>query len=157
MQEEIIVFLCYSFAVISCSWTAGVVLGSLLRRAMWVAVALFSLAWVILVVTVRVPLLWSFNAVFSLVPLIFGMRQGARVGIPAFRTAILIAMGTAVVIALAMWTSGWRQAGLEAWSEGAIKGGVSWPTRLLPFITITWPAWYMLVSAGWRRSSARSG
>jgi hypothetical protein len=156
MPEEAIVFLCQLFVLVLSSWIAGMAAGALLRRAVWTAGALFVLVWIVLAIVSPMPNVWLPGGIVFILPVIWGMRQGVRFGAPAFGAAISIAAVMAAMIAVATWTSGWRQAGLEAWSEGALPGGANWQTRLLPFAVMSWPAWCMLAIASLRKSGVLS-
>ncbi len=144
--EEIVVFVCHSFAVALWSWTSGFVLGCLSGRAVWVNGLLLCL---VSSFSASVP-----SSLFVLFPFFWGARHGHKHGALEERRTVLLATAITAMLALVTWTSGWRQAGILAWSEGVWQGGVDWQTRLVPFTVVSWPVVYVLAVA-WSRPHGR--
>jgi hypothetical protein len=143
------------------SWTCGFVLGSLSGRAAWLTWSAFCLMVLYrfvlvgniilsdprplrLLAATTLPL--SIAALLFLFPALFGAIVGVRRrGLP-LRHAYLLGSVIAILTILTIWTSGWYETAYEVWS-GGVSSGVSWPMRLLPFLILSWPAAYMLVTA----------
>jgi hypothetical protein len=71
---------------------------------------------------------------------------GVRRRVLPVRRASLVGSAIAILTILTIWTSGWYETAHEVWS-GGVWSGVPWPTRLLPFLLVSWPAAYMLATA----------
>ncbi len=153
IPEEIVVFVCHSLAIVLWSWTAGFVSRCLSPRAIWVNGALLCLVtWFsiggrasLLALVAQAPQL-----ILVLLPFVFGARKG-RTLVLGTGQAVMLAAAIATMLVLATWTSGWRQAGIRAWSEGVWQGGPDWPRRLLPSAVASWPVAYLLATAIPRR------
>jgi hypothetical protein len=160
VSQDLVVFGCQLLALILYSWSAGFALGFLSRRTIWLTGVPFYLAGllagnalnVMFVPTFRgLPLLT--HAVFFLLPSIWGVHMGLRGKALGMRRTILLAAATVAITALATWTGGWRQAALEAWSEGALPQKVLWQARLTSFAVLSWPVAYAVAVAISRRLS----
>jgi hypothetical protein len=138
----IFVMLRHAFLLFAWSWTAGFVLGSLSRRAIWAnGVLLSCLAALFFTGALRgatppkPSMVLAVSALLILLPLIWGVRQGLRLGALRLRPAILCAAAVAATTALSIWTDGW-------WRGGA------WNTRqLILTLILCWPVGYMVASA----------
>lgn len=166
--EEIAVLACGCVALVLWAWTSGFVLGSLARRTVWVHGALFCLAWLGEWARVAWLVFWrwfelgrSFPIVFFvpilvqaflfLLPSIWGMRRGLRIGTLSVRQTIPLAVSVATITVLKIWTGTWHQAALVRWSQGAIPPQtIDWQTVLLPYVVVCWPIVYIVATAGSR-------
>jgi hypothetical protein len=144
---------CGSLVLVAWSWGAGFALGSLSRKTIWVNGALFYLVWLFgLLLLVGAPQAaykelqggWyrtvfpvTLQTVLFLLPSVWGLHQGLRLGTLRARQTILLAAAMASMIAMETWTASWA-------------GG--WPkARLLPLALVTWPTAYVIVNASWLR------
>jgi hypothetical protein len=137
---------CYSLLLVTWSGTSGFALGSLSRRTIWVNGPLFcGLFWLLFsdVLSAAVPpklstVLLVSTALF-LLPFIWGVHQGLRLGTLGLLRGILVASAVASLTALAIWTGGW-------WP------GAGWQTRQIFLSTaLLWPVGYLVAKAGWRQ------
>jgi hypothetical protein len=124
--------ICYSLLLVSWSWSAGFVLGSLSRRTTWLNGALLCVIWYFVGDLVRPS---GVSAILFLVPLFWGAYQGVRLGGLTIRQATLLAIMTATLTVSAFWIGGW-------------VGGGTWQTRqlLLSFV-LSWPVCYLAGAA----------
>ncbi len=150
--EDIVIFVSQSLALIAWSWTSGFVLGSLGRGTIAIHGMLFCFLWLFFGAPGAIPL--PLQTVVFLVPAIWGVRQGMRLGTLKAGQTILLAATIATMTALATWTGGWWQSGLETWSEGAWRGGAGWHARLLPLVVVSWPVGYLVAMARSRSGHA---
>jgi len=116
-----------SFLLISCSWTGGFALASLSRRTARVNVAVFCFVWLLS------PL--KLFTVSFLLPFIWGVCQGLRLGTLRRRQEIFLAAAIVSVTALTIWTGGWWR---------AVGWGKMHP---LLWLVLCWPVWYMVATA----------
>jgi hypothetical protein len=153
--EELFMWLSLAAGVLLWSWTAGFAFTSIARKSAHVTGILICavwFAWTGFVLTRALAVLpWlSFLQLipflFFFIPVIWGARRAVGRGNLSHPQAIILLFATIGVVALVTWTSGWRQAGLERWSEGAIHGGAPWHHRLLPYLLFSWPAAWIVVS-----------
>ena len=161
-SEEFIVWISVAAAVMLWSWTAGFVFTSLSRKTVPVAGALLCLAWLCSIVPVAVRsrfvlpwfyiLLWLIPSMVFFLPAIWGAKRAFRRGDLPLRQAIVLLVITAGAIAVVTWTSGWPEAALERWSEGAIREGMPWFQRLLRNLFLSLPAAWIVASSA-RNSS----
>jgi outer membrane protein assembly factor BamB len=103
---------------------------------------------------VRVP-----QIILILLPFFLGAWKSRKLSALGTRHTTILAAAVAIMVMLATWTSGWRQAGQMAWSEGVWQPGVDWQIRLLPFAVVSWPAFYLLavaISRRWRSGAVCS-
>jgi hypothetical protein len=168
-QQDLAFLLCLAAALLGWSWTCGFVLGSLSGRALWLTWPVFYLvvldsAWARFVlagnIILRNPqplgllmaatLPLSVAALLFLFPAIFGVLVGLRRRVLRVRHTYVLGSVIAALTILATWTSGWYETAHEVWS-GGLWPGVSWPVRLLPFLLVSWPAAYLLATAGLHR------
>jgi hypothetical protein len=99
-----------------------------------IGVALFSIA----------TLSCSFSA-------LVGAFAGTRRRVLTVRQACLISLVSATLTIVLTWATGVY----EAAQLPAGWPGVPWPTRLLPFLFVSWPAAYLLATA--RRQQSEEG
>ena len=173
--EDIVCIACLALALIAWSWTSGFVLGSLSGRSLWLAGTLFYLVvldsfWARLLIYgdvslqhVSVP--WI--VVHALAPLsiarmlfllasLWGVSRGLRPRSLGFPQVFLLTLASAILTALAAWTSGWYETAQETWSGGLWH--VSSPqTRLLPLALLSWPVVYILATTSWRSRRDKDG
>jgi hypothetical protein len=147
--EDVLSFLLEYATLIFWSWTAGFVLGSLSRRAIWINGAAFCVllfgelvavhphgyapnaaAFVVGFYRVVLPLILRIGLV--LIPALSGMGKGARQGTLSLRQ---MALWTALLLAL----TGWKHLPLH------------WGSRTMPWVPLALPVAYVIVTAGWKR------
>lgn len=173
-QEEAMVFLCQSLAVIFWSWTAGFVLGLLSRRTLWINASVFYficfLFWPPRTLTIgetsgRSPLIFFgivlpiiLQTVLFFLPSFWGLRRAARDAMLTVPQTFLLAAAIIAITALASWTSGWRQNAHLTWSGGIWPHEVTrWPSRLWTYALVSWPIAYLFADAlrkRWRHRTA---
>jgi ABC-type multidrug transport system permease subunit len=101
----------------------------------------------------RFPILVEFVVV--LVPAYSGFRQSAKSHNIKFQWIVALAICSAVVASLALWTQGWGNAAMDNWSRGAppltlvqLAGRTdSWPSSMARWFTavvLTAPMFYLL-------------
>jgi outer membrane protein assembly factor BamB len=145
---------CGALVLIPWSWTVGFVLGSLSRRAIWVNGALFYLIWLYGLLWgpkppygeydvlegnfYRIVLPLTVQAFVFLLPSIWGVHQGLRLGTLRVRQTIVVTIAFATMTALAIWTGGW------------------WNRRLFSLAMVSWPVGYMIAMASARRWKSRA-
>jgi hypothetical protein len=156
LTEELVVWLSMAVAVMLWSWSSGFVFVALARNAAVGGSTLVCIAWLCWnVLAMRLVIRFSPWSLFLLlipwflffVPAAWGARRAVRDGELPLQQAIALFAATVGVIAFVTWTSGWQQAGLARWSEGAIHGGMPWYRRLLPYLLLSWPAAWILASS----------
>lgn len=156
VPQDIVAFVCQSLALIFYSWTGGFVLGSLSRRTIWVNAALFCFVSLVAggalrdvaVLTIFRGLPLVAEAVLFLLPLIWGVREGLRLGTMRVRSTILLVATMATITMLATWTGGWWHAALVAWSQGVWQENAGGQIRrLVSLAVVTWPIGYMVAVA----------
>jgi hypothetical protein len=135
LRHGILLSVCSLLLLLSWSWTGGFVLGSLSRRTIWAHGVVFCLVWWHFSGALRGALAPKLSTALFLPPLIWGVRQGLRLDTLRLRPAIFLAVGTAIVTVLAIWTEGWWRAG-------------GWPrTMLFLSLILNWPVGYMVAIA----------
>jgi hypothetical protein len=163
-RQDAAFLLCLAVALLVWSWACGFALGSLSGRAVWVTWSVFYLVvldstWARFVLSghiiLRDPrplrLLIAATLPLSIAALLFsllallGAFLGVRRRVLPVRHAYLLGSAITVLTILTTWMSGWYETAHEAWS-GAVRLGVSWPMRLLPFLLVSWPAAYLLTN-----------
>lgn len=154
---ELVVWFSMAAAVVLWSWTAGFAFAALARRTAFAGGFLLCIVWLGWnVIAIRLILSvspWSLILlvipwVLFFVPATCGVRQGFRQGDLSFQRAIVLLVLTVGVLALVTWTSGWAQAGVERWSEGALPGGTPWYRRLFTYLLSSWPALWIAARSG---------
>jgi hypothetical protein len=166
-REEFAVTLGGTLGLVFWSWTSGFVLGALSRRTIWTTGTLYyfhiwlfplSAAWLawrfgtshyselpmFLLETVIEIIVYT---AFFVIPSFIGLRQGLRKLTVSRRQAHLIAGASVVLTMLDVWTGGWSQAAVTRWSGGAWDASPGWPSRLLFFGVLSWPAAYLVAKA----------
>jgi len=164
-RQDWVFLLCLACALVGWSWTCGFVLGSLSGRAVWLTWLVFYLAvldaaaarFVMtgnlilrdprplrLLLSATLPL--SIAALLFLFPALFGAFVGVRRRVLSLRHAYVLGSIITVLTVLTIWTSGWYESAHEVWS-GGVWPGVSWPTRLLPYLLVSWPVAYLFATA----------
>ena len=164
-QQDMAWLLCLGIALLLWSWTCGFVLGSLSGRAVWLTGSLFYLmvldsTLVRFILSGNVilrglqPLRLLMAATLPLNPATFlfslsalwGAFMGVRRRVLPVRAAHVMASAITIFTILVMWMSGWYETAHEVWSSGAWHG-VSWTTRLLPFVVVSWPVAYLVATS----------
>ncbi len=151
VRHGIAVMLRHTFLLVSWSWTAGFVLGSLSRRAIWVnGVLLCCLAGLFLsgalgaLAPPKPSTLLLLSAILIMLPVIWGVRQGLRLGTLGSRPAIFLATAVGSTTAFAIWADGWWR-------------GETWHTmHLILSLILCWPVGYMAATASWRSWRSRT-
>jgi hypothetical protein len=170
-QQDIAFLLCLAVALLVWLWTCGFVMGSLSGRAIWLTWSVFYLmvldsAWVRFVLSGSIilrnaGLLRLFMAVtvpLNIPSLLFvlsglcGAFLGVRRRVLPLRAAYVLASAITILTILTTWMSGWYETAHEVWSGGAWHG-VSWPMRMLPFVLVSCPVAYLLVTANRQTTS----
>jgi hypothetical protein len=174
-EQDISFLLCLAVALLVWLWTCGFVLGSLSGRAIWVTWSAFYLmvldsAWVrfvlsgnlivpkagplrLLLATTVPP---NISTLLFLLSGLWGAFMGVRRRVLPWRTAYALASAIAMFTILLTWMSGWYETAHERWSGGAWHG-VSWTTRLLPFVVVSWPITYLLATAKRQQTASHNG
>lgn len=152
-SEVVIFWLSLALAIIFWSWIAGFAFTLISRKTAFCASILLCILWLgwdsaLLCFVWKVQfgflLLQLIPALVVLIPAFLGGSRAFRHGALPNRQAVLLAAVTIGIVALVTWTSGWQQARIERWSEGAMHGGMPWYRRLLPYLLLSWPtAWIM--------------
>jgi len=130
--------MCNVLLLIGWSWTGGFVVGSLSRRTVWVSAALSCLPSLFCLARFRVESLSRFCLLLFLVPAIWGLWRGLRITRIKLSSALFLAVA---VTALTVPT----------WS-----GKGPW----IPNWALSWPAWYLVATAGrpiWLLRKERNG
>lgn len=156
-------------AVCFWSWTSGFVLGSLSGRAAWLTGIFFYLAvctsWYfrhLLFDQIRyssggyrapIPLLllsliapFTFVRICVLVCAVWGAIVGVRKHVLGSRRAVEMGVTGIVLIVLLLWTGGWYEAAKPGLSNGVWQP-VSWTTRILPLLVMSWPVAYLVAES----------
>jgi hypothetical protein len=166
--------LCLAIALLFWSWTCGFVLGSLSGRVLWVTWSVFyfmvlDFAWVRFILSGNIilrdlqPLRILVAGTLPLNPATFlfslsalwGAFMGVRRRVLSWRAAYVLASAVTVFTILVTWMSGWYETAHELWSSGAWHG-VSWSTRLLAFVVVSWPITYMVVTATRKHTATKN-
>jgi hypothetical protein len=171
-QQDMAWLLCLAIALLLWSWTCGFVLGSLSGRAVWLTWSLFYLmvldselgSFILsgnviprdpqpmrLLMAATLPLNAA-TLLFSLSAL-WGAFMGVRRRVLPWRAAYVLASAITIFTILVTWMSGWYETAHEVWSSGAWQG-VSWTTRLLPFMVVSWPTAYLLATANRQQTTS---
>jgi hypothetical protein len=83
-----------------------------------------------------------------LLPALCGAFFGARRRVLPVRYAYILAAAVVLLAILATWMSGWYVTAEEVWSRGTWSGG---SRATLQFFLVSWPAFYLLISADRQR------
>lgn len=158
LNEEFIVWFTMAAAIILWSWTAGFAFVSLAHKTALITGAFLCTTWLGLnafmlgLILLRMPwwfaVLLPIPSIFFFAPALWGARRAFRRGSLSFAEATVLLIVTSGITALVTWTSGWPQAGVERWSEGALHGGTPWYGRLLSYVLLSWPAVWIASSSG---------
>jgi len=119
------IFLLHLILLIAWAWTAGVVLGSVSRRTLWVSVFLCCLPCTYCMAEFPSGVLEGLSLFIFLLPAFWGVRLGLR--------GLLVRRDLAVILA-----AGLTVAALSAWRSGA---------SLFYSASMVWPGWYLAASA----------
>jgi hypothetical protein len=159
-QEEILLLLCQTLALVFWSWLSGLALGTLARETIWVSGALFFLPWLLplpvailfiwkhpspAVSLLLMSLQWVFAMLLTAVPCSFGLRTSLRQSVLPRPTVYFLAGASLFVTALAIWTGGWPQAAVARWAGGVWDPTPGWQSRLFFFGGLNWPLLYLLI------------
>lgn len=145
--EEVAMLAAATLAVILWSWTAGFVLGSLSKQAVWLTASVFfGVATFAMLPRLPAPAAavlfgTTVKAAIFLVPSALGVRSGVR---HHWRITRGVAASTIVLAALNACFPVLIKAAHERWSEGAWAASVNWPQIALVLMILTWPAAYIL-------------
>jgi len=152
--HDILVFSCQALALVFWGWTAGFVLGSLSKRAIWVSAPLACLVWLSAGGARRVSTALKFGGLplvlevaLLLLPAIWGAYQGGHYGKLQIRQAILLASAVASITLLATWAGGWSEAARELLNDGGFHPRILWQSRLESYAVMSLPVWYMVATA----------
>jgi hypothetical protein len=170
VSQDMAFLVCIGVGLFVWSWTCGFALGSLSGRAVWVTWSVFYLvvldsAWTRFVLSGNIilrdpqPLRLLIGLMLPLSPagLLFllavfsGAFVGARRRFLQVRYVYLLASAVTILTILATWMTGWFETAHEVWS-GGVWPATPWPTRLLPFLLISWPAIWLLTRAHRQRN-----
>jgi hypothetical protein len=156
-----------TIGLITLSWTCAFSLGALSRKTMGANAVLFSIVCLafgasqgfyavrFLWMTLHAwfPILVEFVVV--LLPAYSGFRQSAKSPNIKFQWIVALAIWSAVVASLALWTQGWGKTSMDNWSRGAppltlvqLAGRMdSWPSAMAHWLTaivLIAPMFYLL-------------
>ena len=156
-----------AIGLITLSWTCAFSLGALSRKTIGANAVLFSIVCLafgasqgfyavrFLWMTLHAwfPILVEFVVV--LLPAYSGFCQSAKSPNIKFQWIVALAIWSAVVASLALWTQGWGKATMDNWSRGAppltlvqLAGRMdSWPSAMAHWLTavvLTAPMFYLL-------------
>ena len=134
MGPGFLLLLCNVLLLIAWSWTGGYVMGSLSRRTIKVSVALACAPCVFCLARFRVESLSRFCLLLFILPAIWGVMRGLRIA------HIRLGAAFALAIAITLLT-------LPTWTR---------PGAWIPNWALSWPAWYLVLTA-WRRPSEKGG
>jgi hypothetical protein len=121
----IALLLCNLLLLVAWSWTGGFVMGSVSRRTVRVSIVLSFLPCVFCLARFRVESLSRFCLLLFLLPAAWGVRRGLQIAKIRLRSALFLA-ALITVLTIPSWGT-----------EG------SW----LPNWALSWPAWYLVVTA----------
>jgi hypothetical protein len=155
--EDLFALTCHCAALICYVWTSSFALGFFCRRKIHIKAALLYLVWLCVATAqtarLRMPFpgaafLVTLDALLIVVPSLSGMRQAVSEGAFGLSQIALLTSATVTTASLVIWTSTWSVIAIEVWSEGQIRGNISWLMQvLLPFVILNWPAAYLAVNA----------
>ena len=111
------------------SWTGGFVVGSLSRRTLWVSALSCLLPCIFCISRFRVESLSPCCLLLFLLPAVWGVSAGLRIGEIKRASATLLAAGVTLLTIPTLHIHG------EPWWN---------PPRWLIALILTWPAWYLV-------------
>jgi hypothetical protein len=120
-----VLLLCNVLLLAAWSWTGGFVVGSVSRRTVWVSAALSFAPCLFCLERFRVESLSRFCLLLFLLPAIWGVQRGLRLVRIKLSAAIVLALGV-TALTIPMWSSS------GPW---------------IPNWALSWPAWYLVVTA----------
>ena len=130
--SAVLVLLWQAVLLIGWSWSSGFVVGSLSRRTLWASALLCYSPCLRCLSIFRVESLSRFCLLLFLLPAIWGVRRGLRIGRVRPTSALMIALSLTVLM-LPTWNDGgWHWSSSHQWSW-------NWPLIL--------PAWYLVLAA----------
>jgi len=132
-HEGIVLFLCHIFLTLAWSWSAGLLIGSISRRTLWVSAVICAKVVLFTYPSFQEGFLPKLSLILFLAPAILGARYGLRGGKIKPSTALLLAV--AVTISM-----------ISAWSNAAL-----WSFNWLLIL----PPWYLVATA--QRSGFSNG
>lgn len=169
-SQDVVFLVCLAVGLLVWSWTCGFVVGALSGRAVWITWLAFYLVvldstWTRFVLSGNIilrdpqPLRLLIGLMLPLSPagLLFllavlsGAFVGARRRFLQVRYVYLLASAVTILTILATWMTGWFETAHEVWS-GGVWPATPWPTRLLSFLLISWPAIWLLTRAHRQRN-----
>ena len=117
--------LCQVSLLIGWSWTCGFVMGSVSRRTVWVSVALSCIPCLFCLSRFHVESLSRFCVLLFLPPAVWGVSRGLQIA--PIRRGSAIALAVCITVLT-----------IPTWSSAG-----PW----IPNWALSWPAWYMVVTA----------
>jgi hypothetical protein len=117
--------LCQVLLLAACSWSGGVVMGSISRRTLWVSALLCCSPCLFCLARFRIESLSRFSLLLFVLPAMLGVRHGWR----TLRIGLRPAIALAAVVTLCM-SLRWRSGSLWV---------LDW--------ALIWPAWYLVATA----------
>jgi len=132
-HEGFPLLLCHIFLLITWSWSAGYMVGSVSRRTLWASAALSVVPSVFCLHMFPAASLPRLCMFLFLLPAILGVGQGLRNTRISLRTASLLALTMTLLM-------------ISAWSNQALWI-LNWALIL--------PAWYLVAAAWWLESRTR--
>jgi hypothetical protein len=133
-HEGFPLLLCHMLLLVSWSWTAGYVVGSVSRRTLWASVVLATVPSLLFLC---MSSLWFCFFLF-LPPAILGVWRGWQGSRIPFRTATVLALTMTMLMISAwsnsaLWAANWLLLGpawyLVAWQSGPNGRGAFWSIR----------------------------
>ena len=167
IREEFYISLMRAAGLFVWSWTSGFVLSRLAGKTIWILGMLYFLLWTFplpltLVFAIGSPRVRSDDVPLLLVlvalqasgyvclfvyPSINGMRHSLKGKQVAGMNALCLTAIVFCLIGLATWMGGWQGAAVTRWSGSAWDASPGWPSRLLFYSVLAWPAIYLLFTA----------
>ena len=124
-----LLFVCNVLLLIGWSWTGGFVVGSISRRTIWVSGALTIVPCLFCLARFHLESMSRFCLLLFLLPAIWGVRRGLQITRIKLSAALVLALGVTLLT-------------IPTW-------GSSGPW--IPNWALSWPAWYLVLTA-WKRN-----
>jgi hypothetical protein len=142
--DDIVRLVCGILLMMSWAGTAGFALGSALRRSAWAYAAFVSLLWWLWIgpplrLMFRVPLRWTLFWLLILMPFLWGVHRGVRLGSPGVGRMALLAGAIATLTLILQVEDSRATVARELWSNGGSLGWrLVWTPQMPPFLAILW-------------------